>query len=65
MVHETYVDPKNWKWALMSAWQRTQLRALQRLVDIQLCSIEVWTDASASRRRACPPLHLPVPVESP
>jgi glycosyltransferase involved in cell wall biosynthesis len=65
MVHETYVDPKNWKWALMRAWQRTQLRALQRLADIQLCSIEEWTTMLRRSAPRVPAHHLPVPSNLP
>lgn len=65
MVHETFVEAKNWKWALMRAWQRTQLLALQRVADIQFCSIERWT---AMLRRSAPHVpahHLPVPSNLP
>lgn len=65
MVHETYVDPKNWKWALMSAWQRAQLRALQQVVDVQLCSIEVWTERLRRWAPDVPTRHLPVPSNLP
>lgn len=60
MVHETFVAMKNWRWALMGAWQRAQLLALQPLADIRFCSIEVW---SGLLRRMWPPTpvhHLPV-----
>ena len=42
MVHETYVDMKNVRWALMGAWQRLQLAALRQLTDLQFCSTESW-----------------------
>lgn len=60
MVHENYIDPKNWKWALMGAWQRLQLRALQRIADVQLCSIEAWTDDLRRSAPDVPAYHLPV-----
>jgi glycosyltransferase involved in cell wall biosynthesis len=60
MVHETFVDAKNWRWRLMRIWQRTQLRALQLAADLVLCTIERWSD---DLRRSWPPApvhHLPV-----
>ncbi len=60
MVHETFVDAKNWRWLLMHVWQRLQLRALQLAADVVFCTIERWSD---DLRRAWPPAevhHLPV-----
>lgn len=60
MVHETFVDPKNWRWLLMRTWQRLQLRALQLAADLVFCTIERWSD---DLRRSWPPApvhHLPV-----
>jgi glycosyltransferase involved in cell wall biosynthesis len=61
LVHETYLPAgRNWRWALMSVWQRLQLIALRAATDVQLCSIEAW----ARRLRRMPPWtpvhHLPV-----
>jgi glycosyltransferase involved in cell wall biosynthesis len=42
VVHETFVDMKNWRWALMGAWQRLQLRAVRALSDVQLCATDAW-----------------------
>jgi glycosyltransferase involved in cell wall biosynthesis len=42
VVHETFVDMKNWRWALMGAWQRFQLRAVRALSDVQMCATEAW-----------------------
>jgi len=60
-VHESYVsDRRNWRWLVMSVWQRLQLIALRAASDVQLCSIEAW----AHRLRRMPPWtrvhHLPV-----
>ena len=60
-VHESYVSGRrNWRWTLMSFWQRLQLIALRAASDVQLCSIEAWGD----RLRRMPPWtpvhHLPV-----
>lgn len=60
MVHETFVDAKNWRWLLMGTWQRLQLRALQLAADVVFCTIERWSD---DLRRSWPPApvhHLPV-----
>lgn len=60
MVHETFVDAKNWRWLLMRIWQRLQLRALQLAADVVFCTIERWSD---DLRRSWPPAavhHLPV-----
>lgn len=60
MVHETFVDPKNWRWLLMGTWQRVQLRALHLAADVVFCTIERWSD---DLRRSWPPApvhHLPV-----
>jgi glycosyltransferase involved in cell wall biosynthesis len=60
MVHETYVDMKNWRWALMGAWQRFQLRALRALTDVQFCATEAWGERLARGRQAANVHHLPV-----
>jgi glycosyltransferase involved in cell wall biosynthesis len=60
MVHETYVDMKNWRWALMGGWQRLQLRAVRALTDVQLCATEAWVERLARRRQAANLHHLPV-----
>lgn len=60
MFHETYVDPESWRWALMGGWQRLQLQALQRCADVQLCSIERWTDRLRRLAPRVPAEHLPV-----
>lgn len=60
MVHETFVDAKNWRWLLMRIWQRLQLRALHLAADVVFCTIERWSD---DLRRSWPPApvhHLPV-----
>lgn len=60
MVHETFVDAKNWRWLLMRTWQRLQLRALHLASDVVFCTIERWTE---DLRRSWPPApvhHLPV-----
>ena len=60
MFHETYVDLRSPSWAMMGSWQRAQLIAVQAAADVQLCSIQRWTERL--RRTACgrPVHHLPV-----
>lgn len=60
MFHETYVDMKNLRWALMGAWQRAQLLALQAAADVQLCTIERWTERLRRTAGRRPVHHLPV-----
>jgi glycosyltransferase involved in cell wall biosynthesis len=60
MFHETYVDLRSPSWAMMGGWQRAQLIAVQAAADVQLCSIQRWTERLG--RTACgrPVHHLPV-----
>jgi glycosyltransferase involved in cell wall biosynthesis len=60
LVHENFVDPKNWRWALMSAWQRFQLVLLQSLFHVQLGTIEQWTTSLRRSWPFRPAHHLPV-----
>jgi glycosyltransferase involved in cell wall biosynthesis len=60
VLHEAYVPAKNPRWALMSAWQRSQLAALGRCCDAVIVSTEAWR-ARAERlipRKAV--FHVPV-----
>jgi hypothetical protein len=65
MVHETYVDMKNLRWALMGGWQRVQLAALRQLTDLQLCSTESWMRRLTRWPGTAPVHHLPVPSNFP
>jgi glycosyltransferase involved in cell wall biosynthesis len=65
MVHETYVDMKNVRWALMGAWQRVQLAALRQLTDLQLCSTESWMRRLTRWPGTAQVHHLPVPSNFP
>ena len=60
MFHETYVDMRSLSWALMGSWQRAQLMAVQAAADIQLCSIQRWTERLRKTARGRPVHHLPV-----
>lgn len=65
MVHETYVDMKSARWALMGAWQRAQLGALRAVTDMQFCSIESWVERLRRLPGRSPVHHLPVPSNFP
>jgi glycosyltransferase involved in cell wall biosynthesis len=60
MFHETYVDMKNFRWMLMGGWQRAQLVAIQAAADVQLCSIQRWTERLRRTSLGRPVHHLPV-----
>lgn len=60
MVHETFVDMKNPRWALMGAWQRAQLAGLRAACDLLFCSIEAWTERLRGWVPARAVAHLPV-----
>lgn len=60
MCHETYVDMKNVRWALMGGWQRLQLVALQRVSDVQFGTVEGWTARLRRTAGGRPVHHLPV-----
>jgi hypothetical protein len=60
MCHETYVDMKNAKWALMGGWQRLQLVALQRVSDVQFCTIQRYAERLRRTAGSRPVHHLPV-----
>jgi glycosyltransferase involved in cell wall biosynthesis len=60
MVHEPYVPMVNWRWTLMSLWQRSQLLALHVLADVVFASIDTWATMLARLRPRRPSHHLPV-----
>ena len=60
MFHEMYVDMRSFSWALMGSWQRAQLLAVQATADIQLCSIQRWTERLRRTALGRPVHHLPV-----
>jgi glycosyltransferase involved in cell wall biosynthesis len=60
MFHETYVDMKNFRWALMGAWQRVQLALVQSTADVQLCTIQRWAERLRRTRIGPRAHHLPV-----
>lgn len=60
MAHEMYVPVRDWRTALMGAWQRAQLVVVRALSDVVFSSVGLWADrlrAGRPRRRV---YHLPV-----
>ena len=65
MVHETYVDMKNLRWAAMGGWQRAQMAALRAATDVQFCSIEQWVERLRRWPGGDRVYHRPVPSTFP
>jgi glycosyltransferase involved in cell wall biosynthesis len=59
MAHEDFVPAINWKFAVMTLWQRWQFRALGRVADRIFFSIDPWVHQYRSWFDA-PVTHLPV-----
>lgn len=55
MVHEAWVPVENVRWALLTLWQRAQLRALVALADVVMTSTE-----GVARALGRDAVHLPV-----
>jgi glycosyltransferase involved in cell wall biosynthesis len=60
MAHEDFVPVINWKFAVMTTWQRWQLWSLGRSADLVLFSIQPWVDKYRGWFPGKPVLHLPV-----
>ena len=60
MAHETFVPVINWKFAIMTLWQRRQFRQLGRSADALFFSIEAWTRDFARWFPGKTLVHLPV-----
>jgi glycosyltransferase involved in cell wall biosynthesis len=60
IVHESYVPPLNWRWALMGAWQRLQLRMLHRHADLIFTPVEPLASKLADLRPKRRVEYLPV-----
>jgi glycosyltransferase involved in cell wall biosynthesis len=50
----------DWRWTLMSLWQRSQLLALHALADVVFASIDSWAAMLRRLRPRRPVYHLPV-----
>jgi len=60
MVHEPFVPASNWKLAVMTCWQRWQLRTLAKCSDTAFTSIEYWSSWLRPWLGNTPLSHLPV-----
>jgi glycosyltransferase involved in cell wall biosynthesis len=60
VVHESYVPPLNWRWAVLGAWQRRQLRMVHRAADLLFTPVEPLAEQLRHLTPARPVVHLPV-----
>ena len=60
MVHEPFVPVTNWKFAVMTIWQRWQLWMLGRSADVVFFSIDPWVRRFRPWFPGKPLKHLPV-----
>jgi glycosyltransferase involved in cell wall biosynthesis len=60
IVHESYVPPLNWRWTVMGAWQRRQLRILHRSADLIFTPVQSLAEELRDLRPERPVVHLPV-----
>ena len=61
MVHETFVPfGVNWKFRVMSLWQRPQFAVLSRAADVLFFSVDAWAETFARKFPGKPVIHLPV-----
>src|SRR5579871_3033725 len=65
MIHEPFVPLINWKFVVMSAWQRWQLRSLARTADLGFGSIEHFVTLLRPWFAPAPIYHLPVGANLP
>src|SRR3954469_6769482 len=60
VVHESYVPPLNWRWTVMGAWQRRQLRMVHRAADLVFTPVEPLAEELRHLDPPRPAVHLPV-----
>lgn len=60
MAHETFMPLTNWKFAVMTTWQRWQLHTLIEASDVTFFSIDPWTQRFRRRYPGKRIEHLPV-----
>lgn len=60
MIHEPFVPVLDLKHALMTSWQRWQLRHLAYTADLLLCSISAWAKMFGRWFPHVPVVHVPV-----
>jgi glycosyltransferase involved in cell wall biosynthesis len=60
IIHERYVPVENWKFAVMTTWQRHQYRTLCNSADVLLFTISAWMAQARCRFPRKPLVHLAV-----
>ncbi len=61
MVHETFVPfGVNWKFRVMTLWQRPQFAVLSRTADALFFSVDAWAQTFRAKFPGKPVVHLPV-----
>lgn len=61
MVHETFVPfGVNWKFRVMTLWQRPQFALISRTADVLFFSVEAWAKTFEKKFPGKPVIHLPV-----
>jgi glycosyltransferase involved in cell wall biosynthesis len=60
MVHEPFVPVINWRWAIVTTWQRWQLWQLGRIAEVVFVSIDPWARRFRRWFPAGSVQHLPV-----
>lgn len=60
MAHEDFVPLTNWKFYVMTTWQRWQFWALGRTADVVFFSIDPWVEKYRAWFPGKPLVHLPV-----
>lgn len=60
VAHEDFVPATNWRFAVMTTWQRAQFLALGRLADVVFFSIEPWVRKYAPWFAHALVEHLPI-----
>lgn len=60
MYHETFVPVANWRFAVMTAWQRWEYWQIGRAADVAFFSIDKWARDHRRLFPRRPTYHLPV-----
>lgn len=60
MFHEQFVPVVNWRFAIMTTWQRWQFWQLGRAADVLFCSMSMYAERCRRWFEDKPVVHLPV-----
>ena len=60
MFHEQFVPVVNWRFAVMTTWQRWQFLQLGRAADVLFCSMSAYAERCRRWFAGKPVMHLPV-----